>query len=341
MHRKLLLVLCLFLFWGLTPKCQTVGVIDYTEEVQDGFVLFAPSGSKSTFLIDPCGAKVNEWESTAVPGLMARLDSKGSLIRSQRVNSSTFNGGGSGGKFFAQTWEGFHEWVISLNQDSFHAHHDFEILPNGNLLVLGWEFISVAKAKSNGRAVISNKGMWSEVVKEIQVLGDESFDVIWEWHAWDHLIQDVDTALINYGVIADHPEKINLNYPGGSINLQEDWTHANGIDYNETLDQIIINIRNFNEFWIVDHSTTTEQASTDSGGNAGKGGDILYRWGNPSAYNMGDEKDIQLFRQHDAHWIKEDSPLKGKILVFNNGMNRPEGDYSTVDLISPPLSGYN
>ena len=43
-------------------------------------------------------------------------------------------------------------------------------------------------------------------------------------------------------------------------------------------------------------------ASNSSVGNSGQGGDILYRWGNPQAYNQGDSL-IVFEYQHDAHWI--------------------------------------
>jgi hypothetical protein len=88
---------------------------------------------------------------------------------------------------------------------------------------------------------------------------------------------------------------------------------------------------------VIDHSTTTAEAAGHSGGNSGKGGDLLYRWGNPRAYNAGDADDQQLFVQHDVQWIPSGYPGAGNILVFNNGGGRPDGDYSSVDEITPPV----
>jgi hypothetical protein len=73
------------------------------------------------------------------------------------------------------------------------------------------------------------------------------------------------------------------------------------------------------------------------GGNSGKGGDILYRWGNPAAYDAGASNDQKLFGQHGANWIEKDCPGEGNILVFNNEQSGPEGRYSSVDEIVPPV----
>ena len=71
-----------------------------------------------------------------------------------------------------------------------------------------------------------------------------------------------------------------------------------------------------------------------SGGKSGKGGDLLYRWGNPAAYGRGTPRDRQLFQQHDAQWIPDGYPGAGHILIFNNGLDR---GYSTVEEIVPPM----
>ncbi|MCP4623764.1 MAG: arylsulfotransferase (ASST), partial [bacterium] len=151
--------------------------------------------------------------------------------------------------------------------------------------------------------------------------------------------QDYDSDKANYGVVADHPELIDINFADAG---QADWIHANAIDYNPELDQIIISCHSFNEFWVIDHSPTAAQAAGHSGGNSGRGGDILYRWGNPQSYRAGDASDQTLFRQHDAQWVEPDFPgadfsRKGNILIFNNGNHRPEGSYSSVDEIAPAV----
>ena len=115
-----------------------------------------------------------------------------------------------------------------------------------------------------------------------------------------------------------------------------DWNHINAVDYNEAFDQIILSVRHFSEIWVIDHSTTTEEAASHSGGNSGMGGDLLYRWGNPQTYDAGDATDRKLFLQHDSHWIESGLPGEGNILIFDNGLTRPGGNYSTIVEIVPP-----
>ena len=129
---------------------------------------------------------------------------------------------------------------------------------------------------------------------------------------------------------------LDLNFPA-EIPDKGDWLHCNSIDYNPALDQLVISCRNFDEIWVIDHSTTTAEAASHGGGNSGKGGDILYRWGNPMAYGRGTSADRQFFQQHDTTWIPDGLPGAGNLLVFNNGNIRPTGAWSSVDELVPPV----
>ena len=105
----------------------------------------------------------------------------------------------------------------------------------------------------------------------------------------------------------------------------------------------MLSSRNYNEIWVIDHNTTTEEAAGHTGGAQNRGGDILYRWGNPAAYDHGTVDDQKLFGQHDAHWIPEGRPGAVNILVYNNGIGRPASQaYSSIEEIGPAIdeTGY-
>ena len=65
----------------------------------------------------------------------------------------------------------------------------------------------------------------------------------------------------------------------------------NSVAYHPELDQIVLSVLGFSEIWIIDHGTTTAEAAGHTGGRSGKGGDLLYRWGNPRAYRAGSAVD--------------------------------------------------
>ena len=115
-----------------------------------------------------------------------------------------------------------------------------------------------------------------------------------------------------------------------------DWMHVNAVAYNADLDQIALSSPHFHEIWIIDHSTTKEEAKGHTGGRWGKGGDILYRWGNPKAYRNGTSLDQRLFFQHNIQWIPKGLSGEGHLLVFNNGGGRKPEEYSSVDELVPP-----
>lgn len=331
--------ICLFL-WVQILQSQTVGVTDYSLNVNPGYTLFAPTINTNIYLVDECGQLINQWKADDKPGMMGKLTEDGSLIFAQRTKSVIFNAGGVGGTLSSYDWDGELLYSFKFASNDFHQHHDFEILPSGNILLLGWELVPEEELAKLGRADYPPTGVWSERIMEIDVIDKDTFEIVWEWRLIEHIVQDINPDLPTYGVISDHPEKININFTNQTLKTS-DWLHCNSLDYNPDLDQIILNCRNFSEFWIIDHSTTTEEAKGSTGGLANKGGDILYRWGNPFAYNSGTPEDRAFFGQHDAHWVKSGIPGEGEIRVFNNGLGRPDGQYSTINNVIPPLDGFN
>lgn len=334
---KTVFLICLAFALGMTVSAQqTVGLFHYDVAASTGYNLFTPFNGTTTYLINNCGREIRQWPGDYRPGASVYLQPDGALLRTARINSNVFNAGGIGGRIERLDWNAVMLWSYEYASATVHQHHDVEYLPNGNILVVAWETKTTAEAIAAGRNPATlGSGLWPDHIVELEPVGSNDANIVWEWHVWDHLVQDFDSTRNNWGVVADHPELVDINR-GGASTGQLDWLHTNSIAYNAALDQIVISAHTMNEFWVIDHSTTTAEAASHSGGNSGKGGDLLYRWGNPQNYDRGTGSDQQLFGQHNVHWIPDSLPGGGHFIVFNNGLGRPAGNFSTVVEIAPP-----
>jgi hypothetical protein len=273
---------------------------------------------------------------------MPYLQPDSSIVYPYRVANPTMVAGGVGGGIQKQSWDGEILWEYTFSDEIYQHHHDVEPLPSGNILIIVWEKKTAQEAYDLGRESITNplNQVWSNAILE---LNPETGEIEWEWHIWDHLVQDVYPDLDNYGVISDHPELFDINCgdigidSGGPQGANADWMHVNSINYNPHLDQIAVSSRSQNEIYIIDHSTTTEEAASHSGGNSGKGGDILYRWGNPQNYDRGTSDDKILGWQHGINWIDPEFPGGGNIMIFNNNHFPGSDSSSAVIEIKPPM----
>jgi len=303
----------------------------------EGYILFAPEYHKNTYLIDHNGREVKVWENNYWQVLGTYLMENGNLIRTcSRLPFSYFPFGGFTGRVEMYDWNETLIWEFEYANNNVQLHHDIELLPNGNILMVAWESKSAQEAIEAGMNpnLISGHEVCPDHIIEVNPTYPVGGTIVWEWHVWDHLVQEYDETKENYGIVEDHPELININHQYQF----RDLNHINSIDYNEKYDQILVSVRNYNEIWVIDHSTTTEEAAGHSGGRYGKGGDLLYRWGNSQAYHRGSKEDQQLFCQHDARWIEPDKPGEGNILMFNNGFMRPNEQFSSVIEIQPPIN---
>ena len=321
---------------------NSIGLILNSSNAQNGYTLFGGLRFNQTYLIDNCGEVVQSWDSD-YSTMSAYLLENGNLLHTARfqsaVNSEFIQAGGDSGRIEIIDEQNELVWYYEVNSDTQFMHHDAEYIEStGTVLVMVWNKHSAEEAAAAGYT--GGHALWSEQIIELDPTADNADEaIVWQWDSWDHMVQDVDYSLDNYGVISENPQLININFEGIDIEYEADPIHMNSVDYNEELDQIVINSRNFSEFWIIDHSTTTEEAASHSGGARGKGGDILFRWGNPQAYDMGDDDDQKLFLQHDAYWIDEGYTHAGQIMVFNNQPNfYGNADYSTIDVIDTEVS---
>jgi hypothetical protein len=342
-----------------------------------GYTLFAPINSAWVELIDMQGATVHRWKTEMGPTGAVYLTDEGHLLRCARLETNPrFQGGGIGGVIQRLDWDGKLLWEYRLADEFQTQHHDIEPLPDGNLLLIAWEMRFQDDLIEWGRdpAQCTEQGLWPDALIEIRPTA-EGGEIVWEWHTWDHVIQDFDPEKTNFGSIPEHPELVDINYdhrerpPMTPAQLREqeelerqmralgyvggeeeedatkaaeikqaDWMHTNAVDYCPEYDLIAISSPHLSEIWVIDHSTTTEEAAWHSGGRWGKGGDILYRWGNPLRYGLGDESEQQLFYQHNVEFLPVGPDGKLRVTLFNNGGGRPDGtSWSSVDELELPF----
>ena len=311
---------------------RTVGLLLNESGAATGYTLFTGSFNSDVFLLDPLGRVVHFWHMTDSVSHAKLLDN-GSLLVSMSPGIVEFD---PRGKII---------WQYNIGG----LHHDFLKMPNGNvtLLVQGNKTREQAIAAGANPEFVNERGIQYDYLIEVRPAGANGGEAVWEWSAWDHLVQDFDPSKENYGAVAERPELIDLNFLLETVSESRseglyNWTHINSIDYNPELDQIMLSPRHFSELWIIDRSATTEEARGSGGGNSGMGGDLLYRWGNPRAYGHGDAADQRLFWQHQPHWIAPGLPGAGNILLFNNGneFHGYERFYSSIDELVPPVDGY-
>ena len=239
------------------------------------------------------------------------------------------------GRFKKVDWDGNIIWDYTLPQDICVPHHDIAVLPNGNILSICSETKTQQEAEAFGILNI-NGSMTLDMIVEIRPEDNNQASIVWEWHFCDHLIQDINPSLDNYGSLSDNPQLLDINCPGslnGGNQGINDWNHCNSVSYNSILDQIVISSRHMDEFFIIDHSTTSIEAAGHSGGNSGKGGDFLYRWGNPQNYNRGNNSDKILDAQHGVDWIPAGYPGEGNLILFNN--NHSNNNSAVLEIIPP------
>ena len=348
------------------------GLTMNAEGIADGYIMFAVPNSPFEYLINRKGEVVHQWKSS-YPVFEAYLQDDGSVFQAAAdPDFPVFGCCGPYGRIQKITWDGKIVWDFEYANEQHIAHHDFCVMPNGHILAIAYEVMAYDRAMALGRKpeLTPKSGPWSEEIVEIVPEGKTGGKIVWEWHLSDHLIQDADSKKAGYGKVADHPELLDFNlgtplpppitqgaldtaiakgmaHRNSTINNGgSDIFHFNAIKYNPDLDQIVFSSPNNSEIYIIDHSTTTQEAASHKGGRRGKGGDFLYRWGNPKNYKRGDSTNRTLFGQHDIRWIEKGNPGAGNLTVFNNhppgeidwsSMGMIGNNYSMVYEFAPPM----
>lgn len=345
--RGTLLFILLIGFCQISLSQNTVGLISSDDQqISEGYNLIFSHNQEKVFLLDNTGEIVHFWDddNDFRPGNSVYLLPNGNLLKCKRRQSFADDAiwaGGGGAIVEIIDWEGNQLQEFELNNDNFRLHHDVAPMSNGNVLMIAWSKVDSLAAAQEGRDpnIITQAQVWSEKVLEWNPITNQ---IVWEWDVFDHLVQDKFSDRENFGDVKESRHKIDINYD--EHDGHPDWLHINSIDYNETLDQIVLSVPYFNELWVIDHSTTTEEAATGQGGNSGLGGDLLYRWGNPKTTDINSSTEQRLFFQHDVHWVDPfaefDSEDYGKMLIYNNRLPNETSEGLLIHTIDPQTGNY-
>src|SRR5690606_28762995 len=103
------------------------------------------------------------------------------------------------------------KWSFELNNTFARLHRDAIMLPDVHVLMIAWENKTPEEATDAGRdpLLITEGALWPD---DILAYAPELDSLVWRWHAWDHLVQEVDPSKDNYGLVRDHLEPITLNH---------------------------------------------------------------------------------------------------------------------------------
>jgi hypothetical protein len=358
----------------------------------NGYTLFTPFRQKAgefwTYLIDMEGFVVHSFVHPNNPGLHAMLLENGNFLRGYNPPDAAaadtygvMRAGGAAGGLQELDWNGNVLVDLPWYSENYRQHHDFHKIWNNQLgeytyIMVAWFRKDYTDAANLGAAEANRAGYedgWSpDGVVELRADGT----LVWAWTFADHQMTtnpDGDAAVAPWldatglytntpaaiGNPEDYPEKLDINFDtaahgsGGSPNPRPDMNHVNSLDYNQALDQITLNARQHDEFYVIDHGATFV-STTDWAANiaaaAGPAGDFIYRWGNPETYNQHIEYagyrtrgQHQMWASHDIQWINDyawepdasgqglwpDPPASaalpgaGNFLIFDNNTNNP------------------
>jgi hypothetical protein len=266
--------------------------IHQEQRTYEGFTLYAPlgggtglDGTNEVYLIDMKGNVVHIWTVEHAPGLYGFLLPNGNLLYGGNTRElQPTPGGGGGGTIQEIDWDGNVVWEYTGTEISKYMHHDFDKLPNGNILVLVWEEmrpenIDRVKGGIDGTEFedpdTGEKKIWSDAIYEIDY---ETKEIVWEWHAEDELVIE--------------------NYPLGPLNNRHEWTHGNSVVYLPEGNSfngkpaVMTMFRQPDVVMIIDYATK----------------EVLWEWG-PGEIKV----------PHDPTLLDN-----GNILLFDNGMQKPD-----------------
>ena len=204
MNKKEIALILASMMIFTTFTCLTVCAEDpNSDDSKKECTLMAPNSKKTIYLIDEGGKEVFNWN---VEGhfMAAYLLENGNLIHSRSSPLLVCMFGGVTGIIEIVNKNSKVIWEFEHASENSFIHHDFEVLPNGNILMIASEKKTKQEAINNGKNPneINQFGLYPTKIIEV----NQKKEIVWEWHAWDHMIQDFDSSKKNYVQVKNHPE---------------------------------------------------------------------------------------------------------------------------------------
>ena len=371
MHKKFLLAVSAILIGGVIAAVVhayesfqgPTELIQYDPaKASPGYTLFSPFRGQNTYLIDMQGNVVHYWpypEGWSAPGSES-VEKHARLLRDGTLYRGTVNRsipGRRGATYQQYSWDGELLWEYAEERPGYNPHHDFVVIWNPKLKQRTLLYLATKQRTHNDVIALGadpSRSQDYESNPDGIVEVDMDGNVVWEWNISDHVVQDIDSSLPTYGVVSENPGKMDINF--SDTGVSGDWIHANAMDYNQTLDHIVINNSTHSESYVIDHGATfvPDDPEASIALAAGNTGDFLYRWGNSCVYDAGrcpslsrdgrttNHGNQQVFFTHDIQWIAEQEtgtgeplPGEGNMLIFDNGARRLDTTYSSVIEFNP------
>ena len=125
-------------------------------------------------------------------GQTVYLLENGNLLHCRAKSESNFTGytgGGNDGELKEFDWDGNLVWELWYDTDRYIMHHDVQVLPNSNILLLvvekkSYDECIAAGFNPNVLQQVSERTLTPAYVVEIENTVSSGCKVIWEWHLY-------------------------------------------------------------------------------------------------------------------------------------------------------------
>lgn len=350
-------------------------IVHDDEKAFNGYTLYTPEGGNYTYLINMEGEIVHTWPPLGNPtllkngtifGIYGDRHDYGDLVIMDWSGNVTHR------------WEAPQELVCSDGVHPTAFHHDWKVIegsphvPAGEKSILAVARVGRLPQEVEAGGFEASTGGFGAIAKIDPVTGETikyadtdallEFDMdgnlVWVWEFWDHMFQTQTPDTSHYYPLskeddqAVNPDPFDRMYFKKlfATSIGGDSTHTNAIDFNAERMEVLMNPVHKAGFFVFKFNTTTEEAR-------GEKGDFVYRWGDPSMYDIHavpsgvatylkvskrtgasevtdyGKHDSMIGGSHNVHWIPEGLPGEGNFLIFSNaGSPYLEGGSAIVEV---------